>query len=48
MPNIASLLKDEITRLARKEIRAATEPMRKQLAAQPTGQLQYASTHVLA
>ena len=34
MPNIASLLKDEITRLARKEIRAAVEPMRKQLAAQ--------------
>lgn len=30
MPNIASLLKDEITRLARKEIRAAIEPLRKQ------------------
>ena len=29
MPNIASILKAEITRLARKEVRAATEPLRK-------------------
>lgn len=29
MPNIASILKAEITRLARKEARAATEPLRK-------------------
>jgi hypothetical protein len=28
MPNIASILKTEITRLARKEVRAATEPLR--------------------
>lgn len=34
MPNIASLLKDEITRLARKEVKAAVEPMRKQLTTQ--------------
>ena len=29
MPNIASLLKDEIVRLARKTVRAETEPLRK-------------------
>jgi len=29
MPNIASILKAEITRLARKEVRAATEQLRK-------------------
>lgn len=29
MPNIASVIKDEITRLARKEIRAQVEPLRK-------------------
>ena len=32
MPNIASLLKEEITRLARKEIRANTEGLKKALA----------------
>lgn len=34
MPNIASLLKTEITRLARREIRQAIEPLRKQVASQ--------------
>ena len=29
MPNIASLLKSEITRLARKEVKALTDPIRK-------------------
>ncbi|MDH4288071.1 MAG: hypothetical protein OEW27_03720 [Aquincola sp.] len=32
MPNIASLLKTEISRLARKEVRAATETLRKAVA----------------
>jgi DNA-binding transcriptional regulator YiaG len=32
MPNIASLLKDEITRLARKELRANTENLKKAVA----------------
>lgn len=32
MPNIASLLKDEITRLARKELRANTESLKKAVA----------------
>lgn len=31
MPNIAQVLKDEISRLARKEIRAACDPLRKQV-----------------
>lgn len=34
MPNIASVLKDEITRLARKEMRAHIDPLRAQLLAQ--------------
>jgi len=34
MPNIATLLKDEITRLARKELRAETEAMKKASAQQ--------------
>ena len=34
MPNIATLLKDEITRLARKEIRVQTDAMKKQLSQQ--------------
>lgn len=34
MPNIATVLKDEITRLARKEVRAHIEPLRAQLLAQ--------------
>jgi DNA-binding transcriptional regulator YiaG len=34
MPNIASTLKAEITRLARKEVRAVTEPLRKLVLAQ--------------
>lgn len=33
MPNIASLLKSEITRLARKEVKALTDPIRKSNAA---------------
>lgn len=33
MPNVASLLKQEITRLARKEVRAAVDPLKKQGAA---------------
>lgn len=33
MPNIASLLKEEITRLARKELRANTEALKKSVAA---------------
>lgn len=32
MPNIASVLKEEITRLARKELRANTESLKKQVA----------------
>lgn len=32
MPNIAALLKQEITRLSRKEVRAAVEPLKKQIA----------------
>ena len=31
MPNIAQILREEITRLARKEIRAACDPLRKQV-----------------
>jgi len=34
MPNIASVLKSEIARLARKEVRAATEGLKKVIAAQ--------------
>jgi DNA-binding transcriptional regulator YiaG len=34
VPNIASLLKTEITRLARREIRQAVEPLRKQVTSQ--------------
>ncbi|MGO1073404.1 helix-turn-helix domain-containing protein [Lysobacter sp. CA199] len=34
MPNIASVLKDEITRLARKEMRVHIDPLRAQLLAQ--------------
>ncbi|HET6603813.1 MAG TPA: helix-turn-helix transcriptional regulator [Xanthomonadaceae bacterium] len=34
MPNIASVLKEEIARIARKELRAHVEPLRKQVAAQ--------------
>lgn len=34
MPNIAVVLKDEITRLTRKELRLQVDPMRKQLVAQ--------------
>jgi DNA-binding transcriptional regulator YiaG len=33
MPNIASILKEEITRLARKELRTNTETLRKQVSA---------------
>jgi hypothetical protein len=33
MPNLAAILKAEISRLARKEARAETEPLRKTLAA---------------
>ena len=33
MPNIASVLKDEITRLARKELRVQTDALKKALAA---------------
>ena len=33
MPNIASVLKDEILRLARKEVRTATEGLKKASAA---------------
>ena len=33
MPNVAQVLRDEITRLARKEIRAACDPLRKQVRA---------------
>ena len=33
MPNIGQLLKDEIRRIARREIRAGSEPMRKQIRA---------------
>ena len=36
MPNIASILKAEITRLARKEVRTATEPLRKLVVAHRT------------
>lgn len=36
MPNIAAILKTEITRVARKEIRAETEALRKTIAAQRT------------
>lgn len=36
MPNIASVLKSEITRLARKELRTATDGLKKTLAAQRT------------
>lgn len=32
MPNIASILKEEITRLARKELRANTDSLKKQMA----------------
>ena len=31
MPNVGMVIKDEITRLARKEIRAAVDPLRKQV-----------------
>ena len=31
MPNIAQLLKDEISRLARKEVRAASAPLQQQI-----------------
>ena len=31
MPNIAQLLKDEISRLARKEVRAASAPLLQQI-----------------
>lgn len=34
MPNIATVLKEEITRLARKELRQHTDPLRAQVAAQ--------------
>lgn len=34
MPNFASLLKDEIARLSRKEIRKLVDPLKKQVAAQ--------------
>ena len=34
MPNIAALLKSEITRVARKEIRAEIESLRKAVSAQ--------------
>jgi len=34
MPNIASVLKSEVTRLTRKEVRAQVDPLRKQVAAQ--------------
>lgn len=34
MPNIAAVLKDEISRIARKEVRKQVEPLRKQLAVQ--------------
>ncbi|MGJ7499906.1 hypothetical protein ACSFBF_06070 [Variovorax sp. ZT5P49] len=44
MPNIASILKDEISRIARKEVRAETpmmagmpEPVRKSLACSAAG-----------
>ena len=33
MPNLSTILKGEITRLARKEVRAATAPVRKPYAA---------------
>ena len=36
MPNIATILKAEITRLARKEVRGATEPLKKAVAAYRT------------
>lgn len=36
MPNIASVLKSEIARIARKELRAATEGLKKTLSAQKT------------
>ena len=31
MPNIAQLLKDEVSRLARKEVRAASAPLQQQI-----------------
>lgn len=34
MPNFATAFKDEITRIARKELRKSTDPLRKQLATQ--------------
>lgn len=34
MPNIAALLKDEIARISRKEIRRLADPLKKQVAAQ--------------
>ena len=33
MPNIASVLKEEVVRLARKELKAATEGLKKAVAA---------------
>ena len=39
MPNVAEILKSEISRIARKEVKAAIAPFQKALAAQRTEQL---------